>query len=88
MFPNLYSDLIVLWEQGHGDGSIWAQTLYFRGGGIMGMGAFWRERGDRSNFFKDLFSKNLFHYMIHNNHGVSLKFSKYYCQHSHGSSPL
>ncbi len=26
----------------------------------MGMGAFWRERGDRSNFFKDLFSINLY----------------------------
>ncbi len=24
LFPNLYSDLIVLWEQEHGDRSIWA----------------------------------------------------------------
>ena len=36
LFPNLYSNLIVLWEQERGDGSIWAQTLYFGGGGIMG----------------------------------------------------
>ena len=58
LFLNLYSDLIVSWEQERGDGSIWEQTLYFRGGGIMGTGAFWREHGDRRIFSKDLFSKN------------------------------
>ena len=51
LFPNLYSDLIVLWEQERGDRSVWAQSLYFRGGDIVRMGAFRRERGDRSNFF-------------------------------------
>ena len=42
-FPNHFSDLIVSWEQECGDGSIWAQTLYFRGDGIVRMGAFWRD---------------------------------------------
>ncbi len=35
LFPNHFSDLIVLREQERGDGSVWAQTLYFRVGGIM-----------------------------------------------------
>ena len=56
LFPNLYSDFIVSWEQEHGGGSIWEQTLYFSGGGIMGMGVFWRKRGDRSHFLVVFFS--------------------------------
>ncbi len=52
LFPNLYSDLIVSWEQERGDGSIWEQTLYFRGGGIMGMIAFGGSVGIGAIFFK------------------------------------
>ena len=61
LFPNLYSDFIVSWEQEHGGGSIWEQTLYFRGGGIMGMVAFGGSVGIGAIFFsKVLFSKNLY----------------------------
>ncbi len=38
LFSYLFSDLIVLWEQEHGDRSVWEQTLYFCGGEIMGTG--------------------------------------------------
>ena len=51
LFSYLFSDLIVLWEQESGDRSVWTQTLYFCGGEIVGTGAFWRECGDRRNFF-------------------------------------
>jgi hypothetical protein len=42
-FPNLFSDLIVSWEQECRYGSVWAQTLYFREDEIVGMGEFWRD---------------------------------------------
>ena len=38
-FPNRFSDLIVSWEQECGNGRIWAQTSYFHGDGIVGMGS-------------------------------------------------
>ncbi len=43
LFPNLFSDLIVLREQECEDASVWVQTLYFHGDGIVGMGVFWRD---------------------------------------------
>ncbi len=48
-----------------GMGAFGRRLYYFRGGRIMGTGAFRRERGDRSNFLRIYFQKAFIHHMAH-----------------------